>query len=367
MNKKTIFLLVCFIFSVKVWAQKRTEINIPDIQGYKTLKCDFHIHTVFSDGNVWPTIRIDEAWREGLDVIALTDHIEYQPHKKDVNADHNRSFEIAEPAAKNSGILLIRGSEITRSMPPGHSNALFLTDCNALDTKDYIDAFKAAKSQDAFIFWNHPDWSRQQPDTTLWWKEHTDLYNAGLLHGIEVVNGDAYSPLAHRWCIEKKLTLMGTSDIHNPMGMDYDFSKGEHRPITLVFAKEKSTEAVKDALVNHRTVVYYKTLLIGDQKYLNEIISKSIKIEKVIRSGKRISVVIFNQSSVPFEFKKVKGNDSNLEFFRDLTVEAGAYTKFDIYEKEPTGNTYFNLKVVISNLLIAPETGLPYTLEITAN
>lgn len=53
----------------------RNEIRIPNILGYITLKCDFHMHTVFSDGKVWPTVRVDEAWREGLDAIALTDHI----------------------------------------------------------------------------------------------------------------------------------------------------------------------------------------------------------------------------------------------------------------------------------------------------
>ena len=31
-------------------ANVRTEISIPDFDGYETLKCDFHIHTVFSDG-----------------------------------------------------------------------------------------------------------------------------------------------------------------------------------------------------------------------------------------------------------------------------------------------------------------------------
>ena len=55
--------------------QARTAVNIPDVPGYVTLKCDFHIHTVFSDGYVWPTVRADEAWREGLDAIAITDHI----------------------------------------------------------------------------------------------------------------------------------------------------------------------------------------------------------------------------------------------------------------------------------------------------
>ena len=30
----------------------RTPVRLPDLPGYRTLKCDFHIHTVFSDGLV---------------------------------------------------------------------------------------------------------------------------------------------------------------------------------------------------------------------------------------------------------------------------------------------------------------------------
>lgn len=41
--------------------QSRHEIRMPDIMGYTTLKCDLHMHTVFSDGLVWPTVRVDEA------------------------------------------------------------------------------------------------------------------------------------------------------------------------------------------------------------------------------------------------------------------------------------------------------------------
>ena len=28
------------------------------------------MHTVFSDGTVWPTVRVTEAWEEGLDAMA---------------------------------------------------------------------------------------------------------------------------------------------------------------------------------------------------------------------------------------------------------------------------------------------------------
>ena len=65
------------------------------------------MHTVFSDGLVWPTVRVDEAYREGLDAISLTEHIEYRPHKKDIVADHNRSYELSQKQAKKLGILLI--------------------------------------------------------------------------------------------------------------------------------------------------------------------------------------------------------------------------------------------------------------------
>ena len=34
----------------------RYIINLPDLDGYKTLKCDFHMHTVFSDGNLWISV-----------------------------------------------------------------------------------------------------------------------------------------------------------------------------------------------------------------------------------------------------------------------------------------------------------------------
>ncbi len=65
-------------------SRTRTELTFPDLPGWVTLRADFHSHTVFSDGSVWPGVRVEEAWRTGLDVIAVTDHIEYTPHKADL-------------------------------------------------------------------------------------------------------------------------------------------------------------------------------------------------------------------------------------------------------------------------------------------
>ncbi|HAO89312.1 MAG TPA: PHP domain-containing protein, partial [Gammaproteobacteria bacterium] len=36
---------------------------------------DLHTHSVFSDGHVWPRIRVGEAIRDGLDAMAGTEHL----------------------------------------------------------------------------------------------------------------------------------------------------------------------------------------------------------------------------------------------------------------------------------------------------
>ena len=90
--KLTVSILFLFV-SVVCFSQTVTEtrtnspiFEIPDIPGYYTMKCDFHMHTVFSDGKVWPDIRVNEAIAEGLDAISITDHVEH--HRKGVEDNH---------------------------------------------------------------------------------------------------------------------------------------------------------------------------------------------------------------------------------------------------------------------------------------
>ena len=232
-----------FITSV-AGAQIRREIRIPDLPQHKTLKCDFHTHTVFSDGTVWPTVRVDEAWRTGLDALALTDHIEYQPHAAEVPTNHNRPYELAAGRARERGLLLPRGAEITRDTPPGHFNAIFLEDVQPLQTDDFVQAIRRANEQGAFVFWNHHEW--KGPEKGAWLDVHTQLYDQQLFHAIEIANGQTYYPQAHRWCLEKNLTMVGNSDIHGPEDRDRN-QADDHRTLTLVFVTEASLKGLKDS------------------------------------------------------------------------------------------------------------------------
>ena len=296
----------------------RTEIQIPNIEGYQTLKCDFHMHTVFSDGIVWPTYRVQEAWHEGLDAIAITDHIENQPSKKYVGGDQNSSYEIAKPEAEKLNLLLVKAGEITRAMPPGHLNALFINDATKLDVESPLDAIEEANKQGAFIQWNHPGWQAQQPDTCKWWEIHEEIYKRGWLHGIEVYNWDEWYPIALDWCKDKNLAFLANSDIH--IVNSHRFNLQHYlRPMSLVFAEDRTIDALKDALFERRSVAFFANQLAGPEELLKKIFHASIDIKKPFKK---------DQNKVAFEIT----NPTDLSFIlENKNPPSGAPKKIEIY------------------------------------
>lgn len=347
------------------FGQSHKVINVPDIPGYKTLKCDFHMHTVFSDGTVWPTVRVKEAWAEGLDAISITDHIEYLPHSKDISADHNRSFEIARPLAMELDIILVKGAEITRDMPPGHLNALFITNANLLERDSVTDAIQEARDQGAFIMWNHPGWKAQQPDTTLWWDKHTELYEKDLLHGIEVYNNEYY-PEALDWANEKKLTMLGNTDVHDPIQL-----KGEHRTLTLVFAKSRTIGGIKEALFNRRTVVYYGNTLIGESKYLEPLFFESLEFDKSslrLRNKVSRSVQIKNNSDIDYDLELLQPG-VGFEAPKTITLKAHHVTALELSGNSDELNKIRTLDVFyqVKNMKITSKDNLVVTFSFKNN
>lgn len=348
----------------------RTPVRIPDIPGYLTLKCDFHIHTVFSDGTVWPTVRSEEAWREGLDAIAITDHLEYQPHKNDIPINHNRAFDVARPLGQALDVIVIRGSEITRKMPPGHLNAIFLTNSAALDVETWQEAVNRSAQQGAFIFWNHPGWSSQlEPDGVVrWYPEHTELLDQGRLHGIEVANGRSVYPEAFAWALEKKLTLLSNSDIHSPLNLDYHVQDGDHRPLTLVFVRERTAEGILEALKARRTAVYAGTQLLGEDCYVAPLFERSVQIVKpslTLTGTGSAFIQIHNDSEVPFQLERA-ANVEGLRFPATLSLPP---QKTVLAELKSTSATQSGTRTValpyrVTNVLVTPSDNLQITLNV---
>ncbi len=312
MTKTALTLLFFTSISMGIWAQTEDPpantraIEFPDIPGYVTLKCDLHMHTVFSDGNVWPNIRVQEAIKDGLDVISITDHIEYQPKKNDIpHLERNRSYELALEAAKGTTLLVIPGTEITRFMPPGHFNAIFVKDVNKLNQKDVMEVFREAKRQGAFVFWNHPHWTSQRSDGVATLTEmHHELLKEGLFAGIEIYNDNTYSREALEIAQEYKLALLGNSDVHGLVDWSYGIPDGGHRPVTLVFAEEKSAEAMQKAMENRQTAVWFKNTLVGNQVFLSPMIEASLEIVHKSK-GQVPSLQIHNHSDADLVLENV--------------------------------------------------------------
>lgn len=339
-------------------------LTFPDIPGFKTLKCDLHQHTVFSDGEVWPSIRVMEALREGLDAISLTEHLEYQPHREDIpHPDRNRSYQLALEEARDHDLLIIHGSEITRDAPVGHSNAIFITDSNALMDESPEVPFQRAKEQGAFVFWNHPAWYRQsRTGNPILSEFQLGRIQAGELHGIEVINEYDYAEESLALALEHNLTIMGTSDIHGLIDWQY-LEKGFHRPITLVFAQEKSPESMKRALFSGNTVAVYNSLLVGRAQFLVPLIKACVKVNRAayLPDTEILEVELENTSSSDLLFE----NQMEYTFYSKPSVfeiPAGKKTVLQIKTLERKGKLDLRLKAL--GAYTAPKTHPVVTWEI---
>ncbi len=301
---------------------KRDIIHIPNVNGFQVLKCDFHMHTVFTDGHVWPNVRVQEAWKEGLDAISITEHMEYQPHKDDVNTDHNRSHDLAVELAKENNLVLIKGKEVTRNTPPGHFNALFITDANKfIDVRDEDkdqESIDRVINDGAFVFWNHPGWKDKQiPGSYEWIPFVEKLYQQKKVHGIEVVNGLGFHSKALDWALDRNLTILGNTDMHNLIAHSYDLNKeGVHRTMTLIMSKDRSAQGIREALNSGRTVAWSSKYLFGKEEHVKALFDACVTLSPVFHKKTNKGVVT--------NYYEIK-NNSDLYF--ELVLKSGKGTK----------------------------------------
>ena len=345
-------------------------------------------------------MRVEEAVRDGIDLLAITEHLEYQPHIDDIpHPDRNRSFDIAEDIAKNKDLTVINGAEITRMFPPGHINAIFIEDANKLIYLDeakinrakeilkevpeesltnYEDlswledaalaslwpvksALIEARNQNAFTFWNHPAWSSEEFIGQPMLREiHKEFFRDNLLHGIEVANGDGFSEEAFRIALEYGLTVLGTSDVHGLIDWDYPSSIGAHRPVTLILSESNSSDAIKSSLFSGKTVVWFKNNLIGLEDNILELTNSYLEAKKV--------EILENSDIARVEIENV----SDVRFIIQVLDKSSVVNESNLIEIAPNEKTVLQidngiekgfLDVKILNAFIAPNKNLLTTLR----
>ena len=326
----------------------RKEIFIPQVNGFNVYKADLHTHTLYSDGQVLPNYRIREAWQDGLDIIAVTEHVEYRPVEEDlvkyldkytdkkrkeavnhriiyeaatkdgIMVDLNTAVQISQKLAKSYGLTVIPGLEITRDANEiGHFNALFTTDNNLIYDPDPYQAILNAKAQNAIIQHNHPGWRRTKLGFSEWQKK---VYEEGLVDGVEVVNGDEIYPGIVDRCVQGGMYITANTDIHASTASEYRVS-GTDRPMTLIFAKDQSLESVREALEAQRTLALAYNNLWGADQLLKDLFMACVKVENV--SGRKYKLT--NLSSIPFVLQQDGANRVHLDPMTSifLTISKG--------------------------------------------
>ena len=298
----------------------RREIYIPQVNGYNVYKADLHAHTIYSDGRITPGHRVREAWRDGLDILAIADHMEYRRYEKrfveflqeyfpeavevkgntkdasDIKVDLNFSIKRAQKTSLDYPVLIIPSAEITRDV--GHYNALFSTDNNLIPNNDPLQAIRNAKAQGCLIQHNHPGKRRSSLEMSEFEKT---VYAEGLIDGVEVMNGDQFYPKAIDRAYEYGLFMASNTDVHANTDWDYEGSK-LGRSMTFILSKENTLEAIREALEAKRTICYSFDRFAGEESLLKDLFNACVKFSVISRNEKKgtTTFALTNMSSLPF-------------------------------------------------------------------
>lgn len=307
----------------------RKNIIIPQVNGYNCYKADLHCHTIYSDGQVTPSWRVREAWLDGLDIIAITDHLEVRryektilnhlrkynpdgvPHKyvyagsakvpvndDPVMSDFNVSYEEAAKAAKKYPIHVIKGTEISRTKATGSDyNALFVKDIEKIYDKDHFQVLRNAKAQGCIVIHNHPVIGRSEAVMTEFEKAAME---EGLFDATEAASGYTFYPPIVRRAIENKMAILACTDSHRPTAYA-NYEEGVYRTMTLIFAKENNEKHIKEAIKARRTLGYCGGHIIGEETLLKDLFNASVSAQLLSKDSKgTCTYMLTNNSSIAY-------------------------------------------------------------------
>lgn len=115
--------------------------GLPATPGREWLACDFHSHTVHSDGALGVVELANLAAATGLDALAVTDHNTISHHR------------FLRDAGDHAGVLLIPGQEVTTD----HGHANVFGDVGWIDFRQPAETWRTeASARGALMSVNHP-------------------------------------------------------------------------------------------------------------------------------------------------------------------------------------------------------------------
>jgi hypothetical protein len=154
--------------------------------------------------------------------------------------------------------------------------------------------------------------------------------------------------------------------VHNLIDWDYDLDQGGHRPVTLVFASDRSTEGVRNALFAGRTVVWFGNQLLGREEFIQPLLRASLSVGHLeYLKGTQVAEITFiNVSDVNFHLR-YEGEYTFMWSANRITVPANSSLTVQVKPGERLDP--LTLSFSIENALTAPNTHARMVFDVRAD
>ena len=90
--------------------------------------------------------------------------------------------------------------------------------------------------------------------------------------------------------------------------------------MTLILAKEKTLEGIREALVNDRTIAYGYNTLCGQEQLLKDFFKAGVIARVLRKDGNKIYLALTNMTSVPYTIRQEGHNQKRLDPFCTISL-----------------------------------------------
>ena len=167
---------------------------------------------------------------------------------------------------------------------------------------------------------NHPGWWRTSIDFT---ETEKVAYGEGLIDGVEVMNDVEFYPGIVDRVQELGLFISANTDIHASSAEHFN-SREFMRPITLIFATERTEKGIREALEADRTLAFGFQTLCGSEELLEDFFKASVNAQHLSDTA----YMLTNNTCVPYIIKFEGANPMHLDPFTTIRLDGPA--KFEV-------------------------------------
>ena len=181
---------------------------------------------------------------------------------------------------------------------------------------------------------------------------------------VALINGDSEEPVITVATLNAIIALLKGGNLDDMM--DIDWFAGEQRPVTLLFARERSASGVREALENCRTAIFAENQVYGKEEFLCPLLTGCLEIERVTKSKTRLSVEVFNNSSIPVILDKGPGSEQ-WQMSRHLVLHPFEHQTVLFYRldmSQPLDTSSFDFHYTVANWWTAPGEHLHWVMHI---